>query len=97
MNIVEKIAAGTQPTSRRSCCQLVLAQPGHSRYRYHCLFCRLYRYSVLQSQLKPTKISLQGISMEKTWRSLRANSSLGVDIVASGVAWNLFISVAICE
>lgn len=95
MNIVEKVAAGLSPLIGG-----VVATLFGPLWAF-ALSIALFVLSAvpLFHSAEPVKthqkISLRGYPWRQTWRSIRANSALGIDIVASGIAWNLFISVAI--
>ena len=95
MNIVEKIAAGVSPLVGG-----VVATVFGPSWAF-LLSIALFILSAvpLFRSAEPVKthqkISLGGFPWRRTWRSLRANAGFGVDVVASGVAWNLFISVVV--
>lgn len=95
MNIVEKIAAGTSPLVGGVVASLFGPTWAFALSISLFILSAIPLFRTAEPVKTHQKISLRGFPWKKTWRSLRANSSLGVDIVASGVAWNLFISVAI--
>ncbi len=95
MNIVEKVAAGSSPLIGGVVASLF--GPSWAFFLSITLFMlsAVPLFRTAEPVRTHQKISLRGFPWRRTWRSIRANTGFGVDVVASGVAWNLFISVAI--
>lgn len=95
MNIVEKVAAGLSPVVGGVIASLF--GPSWSILLSIALF--LLSAVPLFRSAEPVKthqtLTLRGLPWKTMWRSLRSNSALGVDVVASNMAWVLFISVAV--
>lgn len=95
MNIVEKIGASISPVVGGVIASLY--GPSWSILLTIVLFA-LSAVPLFRSaeQVKThQKITLKGFPWRKTWRSLRGNGGLGVDIVATNMAWVLFMSSVI--
>ena len=95
MNIVEKIAAGISPVVGGVIASLF--GPSWAILLSIILFV-VSAVPLLRTaeQVKThQKITLHGFPWRKTWRSIRGNSALGVDVVATNMGWVLFMSTAI--
>jgi len=95
MNIVEKVAAGSSPLIGGVVASLFGPSWAFTLSIALFILSAVPLFRTAEPVKTHQKISLRGFPWRKTWRSIRANASLGVDVVASGVAWNLFMSVAI--
>lgn len=95
MNIVEKIAAGLSPLIGGAIASL-FGPPW--AILFTVIVFMLAALPLLRTP-EPVKlnqkITLRGFPWRIMWRSIRASSALGVDVVASSAAWTLFISVVV--
>ena len=95
MNIVERVAAGISPLV----CGIIASLFGPSWAILLAValfvFAAVPLFRTAEVVKLNQKLTLRRYPWRATWRSMRANGALGVDVVASNMGWVMFMSVAI--
>lgn len=95
MNIFEKLASGISPVVGGV---LAFVAGPHTVMIFAALLFLLAALPLFQTA-EPTrlhqKISFQGFPWRLTWRSLVAESAVGVDLFAAGTVWTLFMALIV--
>jgi MFS family permease len=95
MNVVEKVGAGISPLVGGAIASLFGPVWSILLPIVMFLLSTVPLFHTAEPVKTHQKITIEGFPWRRTWRSMRAKAAFGTDVVASGVMWVLFISIAV--